>query len=693
MLFFGLLTLYQTLFFYLSYSVNGLRLKINEETIFKRPISTASIQAGINFLLTEGDYSSLAQLLRIQSLDLQKMYVSWAKKRHIPYFAAIYELFLEGSVPVEDAKILLPVPLIADCSQMCFLVPEELFNLPANPLTNDLFMPDVLPEQTLIASLVRGLKERDPMMCWSDWPSIIPTNFEDIWTHLEIWRILLIEPFCDSQFNVKMKFLYALKTAVERIMFPSKKSINELMMINISLVSFYLEHCRAKSKKLNGDFYFYNIDELENEFILIFALINDNRITNDDLFLFKSLNLYSTTIVSNAKSDLLMNPFYYEARIELFFHIIERLKGIHDVFADWFGNLYFIFSDVISKMSFPLLVKSWKLFLKFKPSVEAICRLLSWLHTRINEEYRFKLAKEIPEELLLLLYRKCDLAFIPNLFELVPFEIRKMEYLKNSRSGTKESYIYELYDFWKPCQIPIVLILKIFQEIESTELMSVDLFETMDTLFTLEKYSRPIEMRKFLQIILNLFLKVKEWFIPIDETTIIPSPLFPSQFAPYLAQLIIRCRHLICVSPFKISEIYLSLAFSMNMENFTKQKVLKFVKSQVKYLSNSNINRLPKLTYSYTVYYDQLTKIRCNQNSYQDFFNNHYSLYQIINHLRYIGNDPEVGDLSTGQLAEVEEKIYGNVSDGLSAFGSTFHNLLGGFSFSHNELYSFLYKH
>lgn len=660
-------------------------LKINEEVIIKRPLRTSTIASGLRFLLQEGQYSNLAKLLRFRKIDLQRIYISSFEPAQVPHMICAYELFTSGMIAVEDAKLLLPTRLVSDCSEMYELCPYELLKLPSNPLSMGASISGELIEETLIAALYRGLKERDSMMIWTEWPLQISSRYSLVWKHSEFWRILLIESFSELQIEKRRKFLVTLKNRIDKIAIYSHVSAIEMIMINVSLVAFYLDHCKMmNSFKSSPHVYsqlLESLDSLNDEFVSLFLLIKNNPIKHEIL---TSLSLKSINLVVNAPEHLHSNPFFYERRIEIFAEIIERLKEVPDIFADWFSNLFYAFSDVVPKMSLNLLTSAWKLFLSFKPSIGGLYNLIS----RIKEDYRDELVKMIPEDRLLLLYQNCDAKIIPSPLTLIPFEIREAEYLKKSRLGTVEGYLYDFRDFWQPNQqLPLILLLKIFQELQSNESISLDLYETIDTFFILENYSKPIPLRKFIEIALNLFMKVKEWYIPLEgeSNEIIPSPLFPPQFTPFLAQLLVRCRHLMCQSPFKISESYLILAANGAVP---EEMLKKFVKSQVNYLLNSSGSRLPKLTNAYSLYYDIITRIHEQQAEYSDFFSNHYALFKTINYLWRSETDLQQGPLDS----DVEEKIFRSVKRSLELFGRELHKLMGRHVFADKDIYRFLYK-
>ena len=665
---------------------------MDEKHIVKAPLQTAEIAAGLRHLLEAGEYDNLAKLLRFPRIDMPNIYLSSLNHLQYHHLCCVFDLFNNGLIREEDAKLILPAKLVSDCTKMIELPPYELLKLPVNPVSSKTFQLITLNQFSLIAALYRGLKERDRTMIWTLWPRITPAQYTEVWLQSEFWRIILIKSFCDAQFITKSKILSVLRLAITKITVPSRAAMYELLMINVSLVAFYLDHLRAKAKQIYRESDHNNdiLKDLDAEFHALFYLIESNLVTkrSPDV-LFKGLNLESTDLMYSEPKILSSNPFFYEERIELLAQIIGILKLIPNVFADWFSNLFFAFSDIVAKLSLNILSGTWTLFLSFNPSYEGICSLISWLKGRIDEDFRVELAKLIPEPLLLPFYRECEQQFIPDPLNLIPFKIRQMEYLKRSRQGTEECYIYDLSEFWKPSQLPIVLILKVFQELESTEAISLDLFESIDTFFILERGRNPISMRKFIEMVLKLFLKVKEWYIPLKADRIIPSPLFPSQFAPFLAQFIVRCRHLMCKSPFKISEKYLILSINVSKNGFLTENFDNFVQSQMKYLMRSDGTQIPKLSSSYNLYFDNITRTKKHQfqSLYIDFFTTHYALYQTINNL---WTCPFV-EMQPSQLEEIERKVHSALSNGLQSFGLKFHQLLGPSVFSEKELDTFLY--
>ena len=78
--------------------------------------------------------------------------------------------------------------------------------------------------------------------------------------------------------------------------------------------------------------------------------------------LFKNIDSDSVENQFKASKNIIECPSYYENRIELFSVVLQRLKGLRNLFADWFCNLFFSFSDVIPMISHELLMDSWILF-------------------------------------------------------------------------------------------------------------------------------------------------------------------------------------------------------------------------------------------------------------------------------------------------------------------------------------------
>lgn len=703
--------------------VNGLVIKIDAETIMKRPLLTPALAAGFGHLLLEGDYSTVAKLLRFKSFNLKVAYYITIKTSKYPFLLTIYDTFNNGFITNEDARVLLPSDLIASQSDMENLLAHELLKLPNHPFAGDQdYLPYHLNENTLIAALRRGIQERDPEMNWTAWLPVTPLRFDLVWYQPDLWRVFLLESFCDCHLAVKRKMLFALKHSIERIQFPSKASIDNLMMINVTLVAFYVELCRLhkafnESNQVSGQ-YSESLLSLEEEFASVFKLIKDHRGTKGREDLFKGLDASSTLIVYNSGESLRNNPFYYEERIELFARILERLKGIPDLFADWFINFISIFDDVISKMSFKLLSCTWELYLSFKPSIRSISTFLQWFQNRIPEEYRFKFAKMIPIDLLVLIYKKCPKKHIPMPKALIPYDIRESEYLKTNRIGTNEAYVYSLTSFWTPEQANLVKLLKVFQLMK---IGTIDLFESIDTLFILERGAKETGIRKFIEIVLEMFLSVKEWSIELSSVQklsdnidgkeiphvpiIIPSPLFPPSFAPFLSQLIVRCRHLNCTCPFRIAENYLMLSQNYIASLDAPLRLTQFVQSLLNYLRRSDGSRLPKLTFMYQMYFSMITTTELeidNISIISDdneeelgklFFKHHLSLYKAINYLKQSAQSEINRVLTPGQWSEIEEKLSVILSKTLESFGSEMFSLLNGpFVFNQDEIHSFLYN-
>ena len=84
----------------------------------KRPILTPALAAGFGHLLSEGDYSTVAELLRFKSFNLKVAYYITIKTSDYPFMQTIYGTFNNGFITNEDARVLLPSDLIASQSDM-----------------------------------------------------------------------------------------------------------------------------------------------------------------------------------------------------------------------------------------------------------------------------------------------------------------------------------------------------------------------------------------------------------------------------------------------------------------------------------------------------------------------------------------------------------------------------------------------
>lgn len=670
--------------------VSCLKLRINEEMILRTPIKSESIGAGLIYLLEEGDYTGLTELLRLKRINVPKIYLNSLGTDQFQYLILALTTYIQGFMTQEDAKQIIPAKLVSYNSSLQELKETDIEELPENPLANEFIYACNLNENSLFTALKRGIREKDPSMIWTSWPIETPMHYRQVWSQAELWKVLLIESFCDGQFDVKTEFISILKSAAS----DPEILADELLMLNISLFSFHLEILRIKElfRSSQDDYHardlldFRALENLENESLNLFKVIKAKAAHG---LIFDGFEAQSAEIMVKSPLDLAKNPFYYESRIEVFVSVVQRLKHLPNLFGDWFCNLYFCFNDVIPMMSLNLLSDSWNLFLSFSPTVEAICSLLTWFDGRINEDYRFRLAQEIPASLIPLFYRKCVVKNIPNPLELIPYELRESEYLKRSREGSVITFTYGLDSFWIPQQTSIVKLLKVFEHIYLGE---IDLYESVDTFFTLGTTSQLIGLSRFLEILLNTFLDIKEWYmIPkkSDPTEIIPSPLLPPKLITILVQIIVRCRHLSCKLPFKISEKYLKMTL-IGCSPLSKQKL---VESQMKYLINSNDNRLPRLTKYYKMYFYELNRIQKQSVYDARFLRDYYNLHsEELKTLWTAADSSHNWDMTHGQLAEVETSLKESVSMGIHYFGSELNRKLGPVTFSSSEVYNFLFN-
>lgn len=680
------------IFLVVNLAIFCLKITVNEELVLRRPISTLNISAILKYLLEEGDFSNLVHLLRLKTINVPKIYIDSLTQEHNVFFYNAMIAYSDGTLPKEEAKMILPARLIKSLSDVSEFEESAVLALPENPLSDVELNAANLKESALIAAIQRGLDEKDQSIYWICWPLEIPYQYQNVWDMQDIWRVLLIQSFCDGRSRTKQNFLNVLKSAVDQISFPSSESTTKLLMLNISLFIFYLELQRM-SQVFNDTNISSSVFATESEELIKFAhSIFDSIVLNParkGQEIFAGFDVKSAQLLHNLPEMLLNNRFHYESRIELFVQVVERLQTIPDIFADWFSNFYACFSDVVPKMSLTLLVQSWQVYLSFKPTIESICCMILWFHGRIKEEYRFKLAKEIPSELLSEFYRSCQLKFIPQPLELFPYTLRKTKYLRHSRSGTKEIYFYGMESIWTVIYKPISILVTLF---EFMKLKQFDLFETVDTNFILNRDSGgEVGIRQFIEMFLNLFLKIKEWYIPMSSNdsnglVIVTSPLLPPSFIPFLVQLIVRCRHLSCKAPFKISERYLMLTFSKkDSESLTN--VEDFVKTQLNYLMIGS--HLPKLTQMYDVYFSHLKLIEEQTDSSPlDYFN----LYELMKSLWKSAEYPKACILTAIQIIDMENVLFKIISKTLELFNLELYNRVGRATFSNSELFKFFYN-
>lgn len=700
-----------------------LLLKINGDIVISRSIMTSTISTGLLHLLKNGQYNSIAKMLKFPTFDFKPAYYSAISDSNDPLIAQIYIAHISGIINEEDSRILLPSDLVVSESLMEELRPDELNLLPLHPFVGDQnFMPHRMNEATLISAINRGIIERDIQMNWISWLISTPLKFENVWNHPEIWKILLMETFCNSHFPTKKRILLSLKESVERV----DLSVGDLLLINVTVVSFYFELCRLIYEFNDASRTYYGqlwkmLDEMKTDFSVLFQAIIDNKSSKElDPLILKGLNLNSASIIFDSDETLKQNQFYYAERLELFVKILEILKEIPNIFGDWFINLFSAFYDIIPKMPLKLLIETWKLFLSSNPTIKSISTMFSWFQNRISEDFRCKLAEIVPNNLMILLFKRdYPLKHIPSTTNLLPYNVRKAEYLKRNTLGTTEPFYYDLSEVWTFSQANLSKLLRVFQYIEMKQL---DLFESIDTFFIIDMgLQEGISMKKFIEIVLNIFISIKDWYFELDSIqvddsshsssesstaasskelnipVIIPSPLFPSSFSPVLAQLIIKCRHLNCKSPFRISEAYLVL--SQNYIFFSEaSKLNKFVQSQMKYMTQPYCH-LPRLTLMYMTYFNMMTSFQPpNQSEFENndysmrenhLYNHYLSLFRTINYLRSSTD----WDLTTGQADEIETKLNEVSSKTLTLFGNEIYKLIELRNvFDNNELYLFLYN-
>ena len=163
-----------------------MKLAINEEKILKTPITTDTIRAGLMNLLEEGDYTGLAELLRLKRLNLSKIYLKAIKEDRISYIILAYDTYTEGFMSKEDAINIVPSRLIFDYTKKEDINENEVESMPENPLSKEIILADDLNEKGLLAALRRGLREKDPLMIWTTWPLETPLSYRLIWSQAEL---------------------------------------------------------------------------------------------------------------------------------------------------------------------------------------------------------------------------------------------------------------------------------------------------------------------------------------------------------------------------------------------------------------------------------------------------------------------------------------------------------------------------
>ena len=172
---------------------------------------------------------------------------------------------------------------------------------------------------------------------------------------------------------------------------------------------------------------------------------------------------------------------------------------------------------------------------------------------------------------------------------------------------------------------------------------------------------------------------------------IIPSPLFPPKLMPMLVQVIVRCRHMECKCPFMISEKYIKMVMNQKFSNLA---IRKLVQLQMKYLINSNENRLPRLTKFYKIYFDELDRIQQQSVYNTRFLSTHYNLYLKLKDLWTASEISHYWDLVPDQLNQLEECFMASVLSSAKYFESELNKRISPLAaiFSASDLYTFLFK-
>ena len=589
------------------------------------------------------------------------------------------------------------------CLKLSELTCADIKELPSNFLSLDQFLPSQLNPEALNCAILRGLTERDPLVIWSFRLLELPKNYNFIWKQAEIWKIYLIQKFSNGKIEAKRQILAGIKMFLNNLAITTA-TINDLIMINVSIFKFYLDLLELRKKHFETEQIlnyqsFAELRELKDNLESLFdqiKFIKNRNNLNIEMEIFDNLNLESAILVGNRSNYLHQNPFYYNSRIEVFEKIVQNVsrgKLVPFVFADWFCNLYFIFDDVISIMSFDLLMSSWKVFISNEASIEAICNALIFLEEKINEDDRLLLAKEIPMGLIPEFYKRCPIKNIPEPFSLIPYELRRAEYLKKkNRKGSVIINLYNIEFHWQPIVPHIIKIINIFEQISTNEM---DLFETTDTFFNLR--NRLIGLSRFLENLLQVFLEIKEWYIPLDKElipTIIPSILFPPQLMPILVKLLVRCRQMSCNIPFKLCKNFMNLVIRAdgNVLLNEPEDLEKLIDNHMRYVQNFN-NHLPRLTRFYELYFAKIFKneneINSNCQNLNLFSKTHFYLRKITILLWTLERDTE-----SVNITELRRLINKVIRTGIDLFNEELkkQELLGFKTFSENELYKFLFN-
>jgi hypothetical protein len=677
--------------------MEGLKISISPEIVVKTPISTRTIEAGLLHLLEEAHYPQLARIIQFSSLNTKWTYAKALLDDKTEYYHQfilhVLHLFMEGFIVLEDVKSLLPSKVIS--SMITKLSSDKIAALPENPLTKISFPLSKLSETELITVLDRSKTELDPLIVWSRWPSQVSPEFLSLWEQDDLWKILLLRSFCEAPIAIKHKFIHSLRLGLKEIHLQEHSLLAclQMLLLNVSLFAFYLQiHQDLKeNSSLKGQ-----IEELEEASADLFEIIKKSPLKKQlklrDWDLFVALDLNSARLVGSVHGSRLPteDPFYYEPRIKSFHKIIQKLDQVPVLFSDWFGNLISIYVSVFSKMPWEVLSDFWTLLLKHNPSVEIISGLLSLFRGLIKEDFRLKLAQQLSPDLLYLYYRNSSSKSIPKVSMLIPFTVRKSDYLKYYRAGSHDDFGYEIDKFWNESTPPIIKLLKLFDLVQSKEM---DLFETIDTTFVIDR-RQQISFKRFLESVLSTFLEVKEWYILMnsgdgsEKLSIIPSLLFPPKFAPVLVKFIVRCMHLSCEAPFTIFESYLILAFRAWENIYDHVNDLKnLAKTQLDYLNISN--RLPKLSMTYKIYFDRIKAIHAANIDQFQFLRMYFGLHKVIKVLWTSSNNPI--HLTEEQLEELQEEILENMASTLHLFGNELFIYLGGRLFGEIELKQLLF--
>lgn len=635
---------------FLIFNIDCLKIKI-ESLALTKSIKKSEADKLISYLINNGPYNLLAELISFQTIDFKKIATDKCFSMSISNILDIIQVYDNGNLAFDHYKTILS----GDCaSKWGFSVLNELEQLqlydrlPYNFLESKDFNVNRMHPNIFLTFLNRAFNSEDrEKIVWNLWTSKL--GFKEsksfynhrLWesTNEDLWQTINFINFANIKDENFMGRVFLAKFIGLKDEKLENYGLKELIPRFYTLLSFIklweIDHTKAVIS-FNGDYDHLNNVMLKNsvrEIVNLLVNIHNRIRTLDRTSFIRLEDLLTLTLVNNENTRLENEN---ENVNEFFKNFIKDSENVK--IGDWLIGIFCILNDKIDSISDENLLLFMRTFFNLRPSIDSVIFIFKLLkEKRIDEnsiDYLFyKFLKDKPSYYIE--FYKSNSHIMPkNLVRLVPLNIRCIKNLKNrygiprilefnSLINPNENNLQKFMEMvhvigWTKLNINIVLLYKIFD-------FGDDDFE-------------GISIEKVIKIYFELFLEQEEFYeiLNYDEFSrpiIRILPVFPSDLWNQFAHLLTRAVLFKVEVPFMIdfeffSELfeqdYLStflIEFSERIEESADDNL-----KEIYEFLNENVNLTPiNLKDNLKELYSKLLSYRQSRSEYESeikFYNN-----------------------------------------------------------------------